>query len=73
LWLWIKLRIFRNSSYDPYVVSKATEFILNPQNNVEFLLIHLVDVDEHGHAHGWGSKSYLNQLSVMDLQIGEIF
>jgi len=72
LWLWIKLRIFRNSSYDPYVVSKATEFILNPQNNVEFLLIHLVDVDEHGHAHGWGSKSYLNQLSVMDLQIGEI-
>jgi predicted AlkP superfamily pyrophosphatase or phosphodiesterase len=72
-WLWFKLRILRNSSYDPYVVSKAIEYILNPQNNkVEFLLIHLVDVDEHGHAHGWGSENYLNQLSAMDLQIGEI-
>ena len=36
------------------------------------MLIHLVDVDEHGHAHGWGSKNYLNQLSVMDPQIGKI-
>ncbi|CAI2173808.1 17694_t:CDS:1 [Funneliformis geosporum] len=72
-WLWIKLRILLNSSFDPYVVSKVTNYILDPQNNdVEFLFIHLVDVDEHGHAHRWGSKNYLNQMIVMDSQIGEI-
>ncbi|CAG8508698.1 16070_t:CDS:2 [Funneliformis mosseae] len=72
-WLWIKLKILSNSSFDPYVVSKVTNYILDPQNNdVEFLFIHLVDVDEHGHAHGWGSKNYLNQMIMMDSQIGEI-
>ncbi|CAG8587436.1 9297_t:CDS:1 [Ambispora gerdemannii] len=72
-WLWFKHRCLNNSAYDEYVVKKACDYITKKENSdVKLLSIHLVDVDEYGHGHGWGGKYYNKQLRKMDTRINQI-
>jgi hypothetical protein len=36
------------------------------------IFLHLVDADEAGHAHGWGSPEYLRAAGVLDEVVGEV-
>ncbi|CAG8533058.1 11964_t:CDS:1 [Ambispora leptoticha] len=71
-WLWFKHRCLNNSTYDGYVVKNACDYIKKENSDVKLLSIHLVDVDETGHGHGWGGKYYNKQLRKMDARINQI-
>lgn len=76
-WLrwWLKFRHWIGyPAYDEYVVSKVVGYISNPDSkDLKLLFIHLTDVDEYGHAHGFGSLNYFNQIKAKtDAQIAKI-
>lgn len=63
----------KNSIYDKDVILRLREYILDSRNkDTEFLFVHLVDVDEHGHDYGFGSLQHLEQIRVADSQIAQI-
>ncbi|CAG8786395.1 15780_t:CDS:2, partial [Racocetra persica] len=73
-WLQLSYYLLKNSIYDHATVSQVKKYILNPKNkDTKLLFVHLTDVDKHRHQHEFGSVAYLNQVKVMDSQIGEIF
>ncbi|CAG8719752.1 27458_t:CDS:2, partial [Racocetra persica] len=61
-------RSFRVEALKP----SAYNWISMLHGDTKLLFVHLTDVDEYGHQHEFGSTDYLNQVKVMDLQIGEI-
>lgn len=72
-WLKFKHHWLGDSVYDHFVVSQSINYIRNPENkNVKLLLIHLTDVDEGGHCHGFGSRAYLDKIKTLDHQIALI-
>lgn len=72
-WLLFKHNWLKDSIYDYTVVSRVVEYIRNSKNSdLKLLFIHLTDVDEYGHDHGFGSQAYLNQIKIMDSHIETI-
>jgi len=62
--MYISHYLLKKPTYDTYVVRKALEYI--PNNNANFLFVHLVDLDEIGHIFGFNSKKYNEKLMEID-------
>jgi|SRR2546430_1245861 len=71
LWMHISHYYLNNPIYDSFTSSNVIKFI-NENKNLNFLFIHLVDLDEVGHIFGFGSYNYDLKLIETDRLVEEI-
>jgi len=55
---------------DPELVNTSTGYIRN--NPPDILFMQLDDIDAAGHKHGYGTKSYLEQITITDGLVGQV-
>ena len=55
---------------DPYTMDAAIAYLLDEQP--DYLVIYLGDVDVFGHIYGWMSPEYLQAIEVNDIEIGKL-
>lgn len=57
-------------SVEKQITSEAVRIIKN--SKINFLFIHYPFPDHGGHAYGWGSRQYVNEIARMDKELGHI-
>ncbi|MBE6540855.1 MAG: hypothetical protein E7672_00185 [Ruminococcaceae bacterium] len=65
------LGVIKDSGNDAQVTKKACDFIA--QNDPKLLFVHFDQVDGAGHGSGYGSSKHLNQITISDGYIGQIY
>jgi predicted AlkP superfamily pyrophosphatase or phosphodiesterase len=70
-WMYFNHYILKKPIYDSYLVQNVINYIYNI-NDLKFLFIHLVDLDEVGHMYDFNSNEYKKKLKETDNYIGTI-